>query len=76
MRQRRWLEYLKDFDFDLKYHPGKAHVVADALNRKALAQAEVLRHTFNLYEKVRDLNLEITEVDGGVWLHKLEISCD
>jgi hypothetical protein len=30
MRQRRWMEYLKDFDFDLKYHPGKANVVADA----------------------------------------------
>ncbi|MCI89768.1 hypothetical protein A2U01_0111057, partial [Trifolium medium] len=24
MRHRRWMEYLKDFDFDLKYHPGKA----------------------------------------------------
>jgi hypothetical protein len=29
-----------------------------------------------LYEKVRDLNLEATEVDGGIWLHKLEVSCD
>jgi hypothetical protein len=31
------MEYLKDFDFDLKYHQGKANVVADALSRKALA---------------------------------------
>jgi len=36
MRQRRWLEYLKDFDFQLSYHPGKANVVADALSRKSL----------------------------------------
>ncbi|GAU50680.1 hypothetical protein TSUD_371390 [Trifolium subterraneum] len=36
MRQRRWMEYLKDFDFELNYHPGKANVVADALSRKAL----------------------------------------
>jgi len=31
MRQQRWLEYLKDFDFQLSYHPGKANVVADAV---------------------------------------------
>ncbi|KAJ9556056.1 hypothetical protein OSB04_010670 [Centaurea solstitialis] len=34
MRQRRWLELLKDYDCDLLYHPGKANVVADALSRK------------------------------------------
>nr|KYP69532.1 Transposon Ty3-I Gag-Pol polyprotein [Cajanus cajan] len=31
MRQWRWLEFLKDYDFDLSYHPGKANVVVDAL---------------------------------------------
>lgn len=76
MRQRRWMEYLKDFDFDLKYHRGKANVVADALSRKAIAQAEVLMHTCNMYEKVRDINLGVTEVDDGIWLHRLEVSCD
>ena len=32
MRQRRWMEYLKDYDFTLHYHPGKANVMADALS--------------------------------------------
>ena len=36
MRQRRWMEFLKDYDFELKYHPGKANVVADALSQKSL----------------------------------------
>ena len=35
MRQRRWMEYLEDYDFTLHYHLGKANVVADALNRKS-----------------------------------------
>ena len=34
MRQRRWMEYLEDYDFTLHYHPGKENVVADALIRK------------------------------------------
>nr|GEZ93356.1 putative reverse transcriptase domain-containing protein [Tanacetum cinerariifolium] len=40
MRQRRWLELLSDYDCKIRYHPGKANVVADALSRK---EQELLR---------------------------------
>ena len=36
MRQRSWMEFLEDYEFDLNYHPDKANVVADALSRKSL----------------------------------------
>jgi hypothetical protein len=35
MRQRRWLELVKDYDLEIHYHPSKANVVADALSRKS-----------------------------------------
>ncbi|WVZ75731.1 hypothetical protein U9M48_023764 [Paspalum notatum var. saurae] len=35
MRERRWLELIKDYDLEVHYHPGKSNVVADALSRKA-----------------------------------------
>jgi hypothetical protein len=34
LRQRRWLELIKDYDLDIQYHPGKANVVANVLSRK------------------------------------------
>jgi hypothetical protein len=42
-RQRRWAEYLKDYEYALQYHPGKANVVADALSRKFKKRLAALR---------------------------------
>ncbi|GAU29982.1 hypothetical protein TSUD_360970 [Trifolium subterraneum] len=75
-RQRRWMEYLKDFDFELNYHPGKANVVADALSRKALYASEILMYQCGLYEKFRDMNLNVTYWKDGVKLNRIELTCD
>ncbi|GKA99058.1 putative reverse transcriptase domain-containing protein [Tanacetum coccineum] len=39
MRQRRWLELLADYDYEIRYHPGKANVVAGALSRKRIIKS-------------------------------------
>ncbi|CAH1430886.1 unnamed protein product [Lactuca virosa] len=36
MRQRRWLDIVKDYDCEILYHPGKGNVVVDALSRKSV----------------------------------------
>ncbi|GJU32484.1 putative reverse transcriptase domain-containing protein [Tanacetum coccineum] len=39
MRQRRWIELFSDYDYEIRYHPGKDNVVADALSRKERKEA-------------------------------------
>ena len=41
LRQRRWMEHLEDYDFELQYHPGKANVVSDALSRCSCLLAQL-----------------------------------
>jgi hypothetical protein len=60
MRQRRWLELIKDYDLEVHYHPGKANVVADALSRKDhYNHLELEPVSEPLCEEMRRLNLEV-----------------
>jgi hypothetical protein len=43
LRQRRWLELIKDYDCVINYHPRKANVVADALSKKSIGGAACLK---------------------------------
>ncbi|GJU59595.1 putative reverse transcriptase domain-containing protein [Tanacetum coccineum] len=63
MRQRRWLELLSDYDCEIRYHPGKANVVTDALSRKERepplrVQALVMTIGLNLPKQILDAQTE------------------
>jgi hypothetical protein len=60
LRQRRWLEPIKDYDLGINYHPGKANVVAHALSQRShVSQLVVDSMPFELCEEFDKLNLRI-----------------
>ena len=71
LRQRRWLELLKDYDMSVLYHPGKANVVADALSRVSMGSvAHVDEDKKELVKEVHRLaRLSVKllgTIDGGM----------
>jgi hypothetical protein len=72
MRQRRWLELIKDYDLEIHYHTGEANVVADALSRKASCHCLTIRTPdTTLCQEMEKLNLGIVE-QGTLRQLKLE----
>jgi hypothetical protein len=80
MRQRRWLELIKDYNLQEHYHPVKANVVADALNRKSHCNSLVsedfhlshLLHSMVLHNITMDCSLrsqiiELQKTNVGVF---------
>jgi hypothetical protein len=62
MRQRRWLELIKDYDLEVHYHPGKANVVADALSRKNHCNCITVKPMdYSLCYELEKLNIEIIQ---------------
>ena len=66
MRQRRWMEFLEDYDLILHYYPGKANVVADALNRKSRgALASISSWEWRMSETVGQFGLQYRKQTQG-----------
>ena len=66
MRQRRWMEFLEDYDFTLHYHPGKAIMVADALSRKSWGElARIASREWRMLETVGQFGLQYHDQAQG-----------
>ena len=69
LRQRRWVKFLKDYDFEVKYHPGKANVVADALSKKSLHVSSPMVKEWELLEEFRNLSISVTVEPNKIYLN-------
>ncbi|WVZ84916.1 hypothetical protein U9M48_031886 [Paspalum notatum var. saurae] len=81
MRQKRWLELIKDYDLEIHYHPRKANVVADALSRKSYVNMAVaFQMPFELCAEFESLNLgfvhHTTEIREQIKVGKAPHFCE
>uniref|UniRef100_A0A2N9GWU7 RNA-directed DNA polymerase n=1 Tax=Fagus sylvatica TaxID=28930 RepID=A0A2N9GWU7_FAGSY len=74
MRQRRWLELIKDYDCSINYHPGKANVVADALSRKSSGfSAALLTTQKEIINDLERMGIEVVMGHSGAYLASLSV---
>ncbi|GKD80444.1 hypothetical protein Tco_1347283 [Tanacetum coccineum] len=66
MRQRRWIEIFSDYDCEIRYHPNKANVVADALSRKERVKPK----------RVRAMNMTLQSTINSKILAAQKEACD
>jgi hypothetical protein len=77
MRQRRWLELIKNCDCEINYHPGKANIVADALSRKSTMELAALEISQpRLIKELTGMGLEIVGKDMPVHLANLMVQSE
>ena len=70
------MEFLKDYDFKLSYHPGKANVVADALSRKSLGISWMMIKEEEMISGFENLKLGMRETSKGIVMAQLQLTSD
>ena len=70
------MELLKDYEFNLNYHPRKANVVANALSRKSLNASWMIIKEIELAESFWDLNLGISITAQRIQLSQMKVTSD
>lgn len=74
MRQRCWLELIKDYDIEINYHPGKANVVADALSRKSSCNlAMMITNQSDILKDLESLGIMVKRNNPNIQLYTLQI---
>jgi len=68
------MEFLKDFDFELLYHPRKANVVVDALSRKTVHASYMMVRELDLVEQFRDMRLQVVLGEDVIRCNHLIVS--
>ncbi|XP_076912613.1 uncharacterized protein LOC143570977 [Bidens hawaiensis] len=76
MRQRRWLELLKDYDAIIQYHPGKANVVADAPSRKSSGTINSFQLQPHILNDLNRLGIGLHFGDTNGYLARFQIEPD
>ncbi|KAL2251400.1 UNVERIFIED_CONTAM: Retrovirus-related Pol polyprotein from transposon [Sesamum indicum] len=73
LRQRRWMELLKDYDCTIDYHPGKANIVADALSRKTVDQlAGMIYYNIEYLTALRAMDVHFS-IGGDILLATIQV---
>ena len=74
LRQRRWMELLKDYYYTIDYHPSKANVVADALSRKSTGSLAYMRVIqLPLMVELRELGVELGMYASGALFSSFQL---
>src|ERR1051325_11106284 len=73
MRQRRWIELIKDYDCVIEYQPGKANVVADALSRKATLPIEKQTATLALIQELERKKAMVSTNATGALIAQFQV---